>query len=209
MRSFPYYRRLRGYDRYRTSTVGWPNTMTRGRTKKKRGRSKRSNRKKQPVNRLQARARWKYYAGAGGTVAIIGLLVALGSGSNDSFSRGRNAEGKPSLRLGQALYGQHCASCHGANLEGQPNWRDGLPDGRYPAPPHDQTGHTWHHDDDFLFRTTKQGGQATAPAGFLSGMPAFEATLADDEIWSILAFIKSRWPADIAAAQASKNARRR
>lgn len=105
------------------------------------------------------------------------------------------------VALGERLYAEQCASCHGAELEGQPNWRNRLPDGRYPAPPHDATGHTWHHDDAYLFETTKRGGQATAPRGFVSGMPAFAGKLSDAEIWSILAFIKSRWPPEIRARQ--------
>jgi mono/diheme cytochrome c family protein len=52
---------------------------------------------------------------------------------------------------GQSLYADSCASCHGANLEGQPNWQSPNADGVLPAPPHDRTGHTWHHDDELLF----------------------------------------------------------
>lgn len=31
------------------------------------------------------------------------------------------------LARGGKLYAQHCAACHGAKLEGQPNWRQPLP----------------------------------------------------------------------------------
>ncbi len=103
---------------------------------------------------------------------------------------------------GRAVYARACASCHGANLEGQSGWKTKLPDGRYPAPPHDQTGHTWHHPDRVLFDITKFGGQATGPAGFLSGMPAFKDLLSDAEIVAILAFIKSSWPEQIRERQA-------
>ena len=50
-----------------------------------------------------------------------------------------------------SLYAENCASCHGAKLEGQPDWRSPGPDGVMPAPPHDRTGHTWHHGDGMLF----------------------------------------------------------
>ena len=64
----------------------------------------------------------------------------------------------PSLvARGTVVYAQHCASCHGAKLEGQPDWRKRLPNGRLPAPPHDTTGHTWHHSDKQLFGMTKNG----------------------------------------------------
>ena len=32
---------------------------------------------------------------------------------------------------GKSVYGQHCASYHGARLEGQPNWQDKLPTGHF------------------------------------------------------------------------------
>ena len=51
-----------------------------------------------------------------------------------------NATGDPVA--GAQLYAENCASCHGANLEGQADWRSPGPDGRLPAPPHDETGHT-------------------------------------------------------------------
>src|SRR3546814_18625383 len=63
------------------------------------------------------------------------------------------------VALGEAVYRQHCASCHGAELEGQPDWRVRKPDGRLPAPPPAETGHTWHHPAEVLFRITKLGLQ--------------------------------------------------
>lgn len=98
---------------------------------------------------------------------------------------------------GAALYAEHCAACHGAKLEGQPDWRSPNPDGTYPAPPHDETGHTWHHGDAMLFAYVKEGGQAVLDGmgvKFTSGMPAFGGTLADDDIRAILDFIRSQWP---------------
>jgi len=107
--------------------------------------------------------------------------------------------------MGAKVYAQHCASCHGPNLEGQPNWRQRLPNGRLPAPPHDESGHTWHHPDDLLFGMTKHGlvPGRYAPAGYQSDMPAFEGQLSDDEIWAVLAYIKSHWKSpDVLAARA-------
>ena len=51
------------------------------------------------------------------------------------------------IAQGEDLYREYCAACHGADLEGQPDWRSAGPDGVLPAPPHDETGHTWHHPD--------------------------------------------------------------
>lgn len=113
------------------------------------------------------------------------------------------------IAAGQILYVENCASCHGGNLEGQPNWRRAGADGVLPAPPHDKTGHTWHHDKELLFDYTKLGGKGVlAQMGidnFNSGMPAFESVISDNEIWDILAYIRSTWPERQQEAQASKN----
>ena len=103
---------------------------------------------------------------------------------------------------GQMIYGRYCANCHGANLEGQPNWTSRLPSGRLPAPPHDQSGHTWHHPSGVLFEITKYGLKPPhAPVGYESDMPAFLGTLNDNEIWNVLAFIRSRWPDSVRERQ--------
>ncbi len=89
---------------------------------------------------------------------------------------------------GQQLYANYCSSCHGANLEGQPNWKQPLPDGKLLPPPHDSNGHTWHHPDDLLLQIIANGGD---PA--ISTMPAFRDTLSDAEMRAVLAFIKTSW----------------
>ena len=130
---------------------------------------------------------------------MIGLVVLNVRGNaRTNAADPTNAE---QVALGRQVYAANCASCHGANLEGQPNWQQELPTGGRPAPPHDATGHTWHHGDESLFTTVESGGQATSPSDYKSNMPAFGATLSDQEIWAVLAFIKSRWPPDIQAQQ--------
>lgn len=110
---------------------------------------------------------------------------------------------------GQTLYAENCAACHGAELEGQPDWRTPNEDGILPAPPHDETGHTWHHDNALLFDYTKLGGKGALAArgidDFASGMPAFDGVISDDDIWDILAYIRSTWPEREQASQASRN----
>lgn len=98
---------------------------------------------------------------------------------------------------GATLYAQNCASCHGPNLEGQPNWKERLPDGSLPAPPHNDSGHTWHHADKVLVDITTSGGQAVYGSdNFTSNMPAFGETLSDSDIAAILEFIKTQWGKD-------------
>jgi len=97
------------------------------------------------------------------------------------------------IELGAGLYAESCASCHGADLEGQPDWRRRLDNGRMPAPPHDETGHTWHHADQQIFDITKNGLASVVP-GYESDMPVFDGILSDAEITAILGYIKSTWP---------------
>jgi mono/diheme cytochrome c family protein len=112
------------------------------------------------------------------------------------------AESKPDLALGQRIYVQHCAACHGAKLEGQPEWRKPLPNGRMPAPPHDDSGHTWHHPDEVLFGITKDGlVPPYAPAGYQSDMPGFAGKLTDGEIRAVLAYISSHWSSEVQKAR--------
>ena len=117
-------------------------------------------------------------------------------------------EGRDVL-AGSLLYAEHCASCHGADLEGQPDWRSPNDDGVLPAPPHDATGHTWHHDNVLLFEYTKLGGKRALAArdvtDFNSGMPPYEGVIADDDIWNILAYIRSTWPKQEREFQADRN----
>jgi mono/diheme cytochrome c family protein len=96
------------------------------------------------------------------------------------------------LALGRSLYAAHCASCHGRNLEGQPDWQVALPDGRMPAPPLDETGHAPHQDRSQLFQVVKKG-MASANGGRPTDMPAFEGVLSDREIGAVLGFIQSHW----------------
>lgn len=111
------------------------------------------------------------------------------------------------VALGKRLYAMSCASCHGTALEGQPNWQRRLPNGRLPAPPHDASGHTWHHSDAFLMDVTRRG-PAAYPEGYLTDMPAFRENLSDREVSAILAFIKSQWPEDIRVRQNRLNGAR-
>lgn len=136
-------------------------------------------------------------------VAVIALLVwrdAVEQSLASALSKNGSA-----VALGHQVYQAQCASCHGANLEGQPDWRSELPTGGRPAPPHDETGHSWHHPDDYLFNVTKHGGQALSPPGYINNMPAFGDKLTNEEIRAVVAFIKSRWPPDILQAQMERS----
>ena len=98
---------------------------------------------------------------------------------------------------GKQSYAEHCAACHGANLEGAADWRSAGADGILPAPPHDDSGHTWHHTDEFLFAYVWLGGEETQRRMGISdpksAMPGFRDSLTQADVVHILSFIKSRW----------------
>lgn len=144
--------------------------------------------------------------------AVIVGLPALGLWlvSLDFGTRLRaDAADAATVEAGRKLYAVHCAKCHGAALEGEPKWRERKPSGRMPAPPHDDSGHTWHHPDRMLFGMTKYGlvPGKYAPPDYQSDMPAFEGTLTDDEIWAVLAYIASGWSPPHWAHQTGANRR--
>src|SRR6266540_1238853 len=123
----------------------------------------------------------------GGTTVLVVLLIS-------EVFRGGDRPSAETLAIGRAVYDQYCAACHGTNLEGQPDWQTPLPSGRLPAPPHDASGHTWHHSDRLLLEITKFGTAAVVGRGHQSDMPGFANILDDDQIRAVLAFIKNTWP---------------
>ncbi len=144
----------------------------------------------------------------GGRIVVLGVVVAgllAGAGYLTYERLGGPAAGAldpAQLALGRTLYGEACAACHGAELEGEANWRQRRPDGLLPAPPHDETGHTWHHPDRQLFEITKRGTAALVGSDYQTAMGPFAELLSDDDIRAVLAYIKSRWPENIRARQA-------
>ncbi len=127
------------------------------------------------------------------------IIVLLSVTSNMVMAGPQPSKADPKniqqVQRGELIYKRFCSLCHGRNLEGQPNWHIPKADGKMPAPPHDKTGHTWHHADIVLFNITKHGlAPPHAPKGYQSDMPGWKDTLSDDDIWAVLAYIKSRWP---------------
>lgn len=130
--------------------------------------------------------------------------VSLSACGNDAITSA-DASNERAVGIGESVYAENCASCHGVNLEGETNWQVKKSDGTLPAPPHNDDGHTWHHDDKLLFGYTKFGGAGMLPKNIKSGMPAFDNILSDEEIWAVLSFIKSKWSIEAQQKQASIN----
>ena len=133
--------------------------------------------------------------------AVLSVLPALAMAGHELDDR--------DIARGAAVYFETCSACHGAELQGQPDWQRPGPDGILPAPPHDHTGHTWHHDNRLLFDYVSLGGHEALDrrgvAGFRSGMPAMGDVLSDDDIWNVLAYIRSTWPAPVRAEHDLRN----
>lgn len=142
---------------------------------------------------------------------IVSALILSACGESGEDGSRADPHDAAQVARGARLYVEHCAACHGMKLEGQPNWRKRLASGRMPAPPHDESGHTWHHPDEVLFAITKNGlVPPYAPKGYESDMPAFAGQLSDEEIWAVLAYIKSHWTSPevlSARAEIERNAR--
>ena len=96
------------------------------------------------------------------------------------------------VETGQVLFQEHCAACHGENGEGAENWKEPLPDGTYPAPPLNGSGHSWHHSISPLKLSINAGGE---PWGGV--MPDFEETLSDQQIDAVIAYFQSKWTPEI------------
>ena len=97
------------------------------------------------------------------------------------------------VALGREIYLRSCASCHGTNGEGAPNWATSGPDGLELAPPHDDSGHTWHHSDQVLHETIRDGMADPLRPGSPLRMPAFEDVLSVDEIQAVITYFRSLW----------------
>jgi len=142
-----------------------------------------------------------------GAVGLLALLLVAGAGYFSLRVSNRQAAApvhslRPDdpqvLRVGARIYAQPCAACHGARSEGQPSWRVRGPDGLLPAPPHDASGHTWHHPDEQLFAITKQGlAQLINQPDYRTAMPIYDGVLSDNEIVAVLSWIKAQWPPEI------------
>jgi mono/diheme cytochrome c family protein len=106
----------------------------------------------------------------------------------------------PEIVLGRTVYDANCATCHGLAGEGETDWQTRRPDATAGAPPHDSTGHTWHHADGQLFEIVSRGGKLYETPTFKSRMEPFNETLSPAEIRAVLEYIKTFWgPRELAS----------
>jgi mono/diheme cytochrome c family protein len=116
-------------------------------------------------------------------ILAVSVFVVRSSARSNIPQIGRaDPSNAAQVALGERLYSTRCASCHGPNLEGGS------------AVALDVSGPTWRRDDGWIFSIIKDGDLASA-------MPAFRGGLNDEEIWAIVAYIKSSWPAELRGQQ--------
>ena len=143
-------------------------------------------------------------------IAILACLVSIVTAPTIAYSKQDISlpyKDRAAIKLGQTIYKDNCASCHGINLEGQIGWQTEIVDGRRLAPPHDETGHTWHHPDELLYNMTKYGFEEMLGKKYPNNMPAYKDKLTDEEIIAALSYIKSTWPGRIQRQHDQVNAR--
>lgn len=139
-----------------------------------------------------------------GTVGGLLLLAAVLLMRPAASPALENVSNQQLVAMGEDVYVTYCAACHGYDLEGQPEWQQPYADGSFKAPPHDETGHTWHHSDAYLVESIKQGGARLEANIGVSNMPAYEDILTDQQIFAVLAYIKTSWPTEILEAQSTR-----
>ena len=139
-------------------------------------------------------------------IVIVGAAIALAViATYVTIIIPRQRVQQSDAERGVTIYAANCAGCHGQRLEGQPDWHHLNAAGRLPAPPLDGTGHGWRHSNAELFHMVKFSVLDQAGPGYQTDMPAFDGKLPDADIQAILAYIHSRWPSGIQAAQAFLN----
>ncbi len=123
---------------------------------------------------------------------ILLLAAACAPGDPGSTIKGVTYNAQQ-IAEGRTYYEQTCAACHGVNGEGQFPDAPFEPDetGRLGAPPHNPTGHTWHHSDELLLRYVTDGGFAD-PNNFYT-MPRWDGLYTRDQAALIIAYIKTMW----------------
>jgi len=101
------------------------------------------------------------------------------------------------IKQGRDLFLKNCMVCHGFDAEGAPDWRKRDAEGKFPAPPLNGTGHAWHHPQNALMYTIRNGTKALG-----GNMPGWKDKLSEQEIESIIFWFQSKWPDELYQAWA-------
>lgn len=144
-----------------------------------------------------------------GLSALTIIVLASAAGATWTLMAREYPPGDPGdadqVSVGAALYDWNCARCHGDDLGGELAWvkaEAGVSEedveaiaGKLSdvAPAHDDSGSTSRLSDPVLFKIIDEGPEKVLNKTD-SRMSGFHDRLAEEEIWSIIAFMKSHWP---------------
>lgn len=143
------------------------------------------------------------------TIIMIGLssfLVACGqqedaNSSSEPVSVERNMDATQIAR-GEKIFSINCASCHGDQAQGDPDWRSRDETGRFPPPPLNGTAHAWHHPLAQLKHVIANG----SPGG-KGNMPAWSGKLSEQDMDDTIAWFQAKWSDEVYAAWTEINQR--
>ncbi len=111
-------------------------------------------------------------------VIIAVAVVFIGGGAllvNSNRQKPSAADTELTLRLGETVYQENCAACHGERGEGHI---------QLDAPALDGTEHAWHHSDTQIIGLIRTGGQQMPPVG---------ANFTPEEVDAVIAYVKQWW----------------
>jgi len=115
--------------------------------------------------------------------------------------------GPAQVARGRQIYLENCASCHGQDAQGALNWQQPNLRGDLPAPPHDDSGHTWRHPDAQIAEIIRDGLRDPFNKTPELTMPPFRDRLSDEEIADVIAYFKSLWSEEHRRFQEEQNQR--
>ena len=135
----------------------------------------------------------RWAAATGGLLAVVGLAALVLAGYH-----------APEPVGGEALYTEHCASCHGHQGRGQNPARPGgslAPEQEgWIAPALDMRGHCFSHSRAQLIAIVRDGSTQKG-----STMLAFKDRLSDAQVGEIVSYLETLWDAPTRSQYAARN----
>jgi len=143
----------------------------------------------------EPRARWSArMLGVGGAIFVLVLSGCFaGQAAETSSAEPLAALDRSEVARGREVYVQRCASCHGQDARGASNWRQPDSLGNLPAPPHDDSGHTWRHGDAQLAEIINDGWRDPFNKTPDLTMPPFRDQLDQEQVRAVISYFKSLW----------------
>ncbi|HEV2123859.1 MAG TPA: cytochrome c [Chloroflexota bacterium] len=163
------------------------------------------------MGRARAGKRWQIFVLAltALTLVVVSTVSWLGQRgpSPASDTAGLAPLDPAQVQRGRQVYVQYCASCHGLDAKGASNWQQPDARGNLPAPPHDDSGHTWRHSDAQLAAIIRHGMRDPFNKTPELTMPAFGHVLSDEQIEAVITYFKSLWSREHRQSQEEQNQR--